>query len=50
VPRSRPYAFGILYTLGLETGYSSLAWWLSVAVTLVGAALMLGLLTKRLRD
>jgi hypothetical protein len=34
-----PTLSGILYALGLQTGYSGLAWWFSGLVTLVGAYL-----------
>lgn len=34
-----PTVSGFLYALGLQTGYSGLAWWFSGATTLVGAYL-----------
>lgn len=36
-----PTLAGLLYSLGLETGYSGLAWWFSALVTIVGAGLSL---------
>lgn len=36
-----PTVSGLLYALGLRTGYSGLAWWFSGAVTIVGAYLSL---------
>ena len=36
-----PTISGLLYSLGLQTGYSGLAWWFSGLVTLVGAYLSL---------
>lgn len=36
-----PTISGILYSLGLQTGYSGLAWWFSGLVTIVGAYLSL---------
>ncbi|EQK97458.1 Major facilitator superfamily domain, general substrate transporter [Ophiocordyceps sinensis CO18] len=34
-----PTVSGILYAVGLRTGYSGLAWWFSGLVTIVGAYL-----------
>lgn len=36
-----PTLSGLLYSLGLKTGYSGLAWWFSAIVTIVGAYLSL---------
>lgn len=36
-----PTISGVLYSLGLQTGYSGLAWWFSGLVTIVGAYLSL---------
>jgi predicted MFS family arabinose efflux permease len=36
-----PTLSGLLYSLGLDTGYSGLAWWFSGAVTIVGAVISL---------
>lgn len=36
-----PTISGLLYSLGLQTGYSGLAWWFSGLVTIVGAYLSL---------
>lgn len=36
-----PTVSGLLYSLGLKTGYSGLAWWFSGLVTVVGAYLSL---------
>ena len=36
-----PTASGLLYSLGLRTGYSGLAWWFSGFVTIIGAYLSL---------
>ncbi|RSM00975.1 hypothetical protein CEP52_008825 [Fusarium oligoseptatum] len=36
---ARPTLSGLLYSLGLQTGYSGLAWWFSGLVTIVGAYL-----------
>lgn len=38
-----PTISGFLYTLGLQTGYSGLAWWCSGAVTLIGAVVAMQL-------
>lgn len=36
-----PTVSGLLYALGLKTGYSGLAWWFSAIITVVGAFLSL---------
>ncbi|EGY13984.1 uncharacterized protein VDAG_00666 [Verticillium dahliae VdLs.17] len=36
-----PTISGFLYSIGLETGYSGLAWWTSAAITIIGAFISL---------
>ncbi|KAM0491727.1 hypothetical protein ACHAPB_009039 [Verticillium nonalfalfae] len=36
-----PTISGFLYSIGLETGYSGLAWWTSAAITVIGAFISL---------
>ncbi|OLN88320.1 putative membrane protein YCR023C-like protein 1 [Colletotrichum chlorophyti] len=42
-----PTISGFLYSLGLNTGYSGLAWWTSGAITIVGAFLSMRLTEPR---
>ncbi|KAM0328212.1 hypothetical protein ACHAQA_005620 [Verticillium albo-atrum] len=44
-----PTISGFLYAMGLETGYSGLAWWTSAAITIVGAFLSLQITETRSR-
>ncbi|KEY71476.1 hypothetical protein S7711_03541 [Stachybotrys chartarum IBT 7711] len=45
-----PTLSGILYTMGLQTGYSGLAWWFSGLVTIVGAVLSTQITESRPQD
>lgn len=42
-----PTISGLLYSLGLQTGYSGLAWWVSGLVTIVGALISLQITEPR---